>query len=38
LSINVLYSNPDLVEQGKRIARTGYLVPEGTQVDCAAQD
>lgn len=32
LSINVLYSNPDLVEQGKRIARTGYLVPVGTQV------
>ncbi len=32
LSINVLYSNPDLVEQGLRKARTGYLVPIGTQV------
>lgn len=33
LSINVLYSNPDLVEQSKRVARTGYLVPAGTLVD-----
>jgi hypothetical protein len=30
--ITVLYSNPDLVEVGERVARTGYLVPAGTRV------
>lgn len=30
--ITVLYSNPDLVDVGERVARTGYLVPPGTQV------
>ena len=31
-SITVLYSNPDLVDVGERRARTGYLIPLGTQV------
>lgn len=30
--ISVLYSNPDVVDVGKRIARTGYLVSPGTKV------
>jgi hypothetical protein len=32
LSINVLYSNPDIVKKDERKARTGYLVPAGSQV------
>jgi hypothetical protein len=32
LSINVLYSNPDVVPKGERRARAGYLVPEGAAV------
>lgn len=31
-AITVLYSNPDVVPLGDRRARTGYLVPEGSQV------
>lgn len=30
--ITVLYSNPDLVDVGERRARTGFLVPSGSQV------
>ena len=30
--ITVLYSNPDLVDVGKRLARTGYLVQPGSKV------
>ncbi len=30
--ISVLYSNPDLVDVGKRRARTGFLVPPGSKV------
>jgi hypothetical protein len=30
--ITVLYSNPDLVDVGERRARTGFLVPPGSQV------
>ncbi len=29
--ITVLYSNPDVVDVGERLARTGYLVPAGSQ-------
>lgn len=29
--ITVLYSNPDMVKVGDRLARTGYLVPPGSQ-------
>ena len=29
--ITVLYSNPDLVDVGKRVGRTGYLLPVGAQ-------
>jgi len=32
LPVTVLFSNPDLVDVGKRRARTGYLVASGTQV------
>ncbi|MEW5786387.1 MAG: hypothetical protein AB1899_00895 [Pseudomonadota bacterium] len=32
LPITVLYSNPDLVDVGERVGRTGYLVAEGTVV------
>jgi len=32
LAITVLYSNPDVVKVAERRARTGYLVPEGSQV------
>lgn len=32
LPINVLYSNPDMVNVGERRARTGYLIPEGASV------
>jgi hypothetical protein len=32
LPITVLYSNPDLVEVGKRVGRTGYLLPPGARV------
>ena len=32
LPITVLYSNPDLVDVGDRVGRTGYLLPEGVQV------
>ncbi len=32
LPINVLFSNPDVVNVGERRARTGYLIPEGVQV------
>lgn len=31
-AITLLYSNPDVVNVGDRIGRTGYLVPEGTKV------
>ncbi|MDD4882003.1 MAG: GyrI-like domain-containing protein [Gallionellaceae bacterium] len=31
-AITVLYSNPDVVSMGDRIARIGYLVPAGTTV------
>ena len=31
LPITVLYSNPDLVDVGERVGRTGYLLPEGAQ-------
>jgi hypothetical protein len=30
--ITVLYSNPDIVDVGKRRARTGFLVPPGSRV------
>jgi hypothetical protein len=30
--ITVLYSSPDLVDVGKRVARTGFLVPPGSKV------
>ncbi|MBI5331924.1 MAG: hypothetical protein HZB71_15090 [Betaproteobacteria bacterium] len=32
LPINVLYSNPEVVDVGERVARTGYLIPEGVAV------
>jgi hypothetical protein len=32
LPITVLYSNPDLVDVGERVGRTGFLLPEGAQV------
>jgi hypothetical protein len=32
LPITVLYSNPDLVDVGQRVARTGFLLPEGVRV------
>ena len=32
LPITVLYSNPDLVDVGKRVGRAGYLLPQGVQV------
>lgn len=32
LGITVLYSNPDIVAKDARQARTGYIVPPGTQV------
>ncbi|MCP5190902.1 MAG: hypothetical protein H6988_10990 [Pseudomonadales bacterium] len=32
LPITVLYSNPDLVDVGKRVGRAGYLLPTGVQV------
>lgn len=32
LPITVLYSNPDLVDVGERVARTGFLLPAGVQV------
>jgi hypothetical protein len=32
LPITVLYSNPDLVDVGKRRARTGFIVPAGIHV------
>lgn len=32
LPITVLYSNPDLVDVGERVGRTGYLVPPGSVV------
>jgi hypothetical protein len=32
LPITVLYSNPDLVDVDKRIARTGFLLPQGVRV------
>jgi hypothetical protein len=31
-AITVLYSNPDVVKVGERLARVGYLVPAGSQV------
>jgi uncharacterized protein YcgL (UPF0745 family) len=31
-AITVLYSNPDLVDVGERLARAGFLVPLGSQV------
>ncbi len=35
--ITVLYSNPDLVDVGKRRARTGYLITPGTRVRAPLQ-
>ena len=35
--ITVLYSNPDLVDVGKRRARTGYLIAPGTRVRAPLQ-
>lgn len=32
LPITVLYSNPDLVDVGDRVGRTGFLLPAGAQV------
>ncbi len=32
LPVNVLFSNPDLVEQDRRRAHVGFLVPPGTRV------
>ncbi len=37
LPITLLYSNPDLVDVGKRKSRTGYLVAPGTQVRAPLQ-
>ena len=37
MPISVLYSNPDLVDVGKRRARTGYLVAPGIQVRAPLQ-
>lgn len=37
LPITVLYANPDLVDVGKRRARTGYLVASGAQVRAPLQ-